>query len=204
MIPKEEIKIGIILLAAGEASRMGMPKQLLVYRRKPLIRHMLQEIQALALPTVVVLGARALLIGPVIADLPVKVVVNENWQRGMGSSLKLGLQYLQAKESQLKGVLCCVVDQPFLTQALLRQFVEKFNTLEKADEKIIAAAYASGVMGVPALLGTQLFPAVYALSDAVGARRLIQQADQLISIPFPQGDFDLDRQEEWDQFRKVR
>ncbi len=72
-------QIGGIVLAAGGASRFGKPKQLLLWRGDPLIRHVaLAALKAGLTPVVVVVGAMADNIGPVISDLPVRIVNNKN------------------------------------------------------------------------------------------------------------------------------
>lgn len=192
-------KIGIVLLAAGEASRMGMPKQLLVHQKEPLIRHMAQLLLKFQHPVAVVLGARAALIQPVIADLPLQVVVNENWQLGMGTSLVAGLETF----SDMEGILFCVVDQPYLNEKLLRTFLEAFDQLSENDLGILAARYKNGRLGVPALFSKVWFEALAKVTPEEGARKIIRsEQDKLMTIDFPEGLFDLDRPEDWEEFRK--
>ena len=69
-----------------------MPKQLLVYDQEPLVLHILDKLLPLRLPITIVLGARAELIRPVIADLPIHIVVNREWATGMGGSMQAGLR----------------------------------------------------------------------------------------------------------------
>ena len=83
------MNIGSILLAAGSSTRMGQPKQLLDIAGKPLIAHAIDiALQTDATNLVVVLGANPGLFLRKTRDLRLHYVVNENWQRGMGSSLK--------------------------------------------------------------------------------------------------------------------
>jgi CTP:molybdopterin cytidylyltransferase MocA len=192
-------KVGLVLLAAGEASRMGMPKQLLVDQKQPLIRHMAQLLLQLNQSLVVVLGARAKLIQPVIADLPLKVVVNKDWQLGMGTSVLAGLNALR----DMDGILFCVVDQPYLNEKLLRTFLEAFDQLSENDLGIIAARYKNGRLGVPALFSKVWFEALEKVTPKEGARNIIRrEQDKLLAIDFPEGLFDLDSPEDWDEFRK--
>ena len=50
-------QISLILLAAGESSRFGTPKQLLMYKGKILMQHTIDLTQNLGKETVIVLGA---------------------------------------------------------------------------------------------------------------------------------------------------
>ncbi|HMU05418.1 MAG TPA: NTP transferase domain-containing protein, partial [Saprospiraceae bacterium] len=54
---KTSSNISLILLAAGESSRLGSPKQLLMYKGKNLMQHTIDLAQKLSLETVIVLGA---------------------------------------------------------------------------------------------------------------------------------------------------
>ena len=53
------MKSGIVILAAGESSRMGRPKQLLMYAGETLLQRTINAAQAVAENVVVVLGANA-------------------------------------------------------------------------------------------------------------------------------------------------
>jgi molybdenum cofactor cytidylyltransferase len=194
-------QIGIILLAAGSASRMGMPKQLLVYEQQPLIRHLIGKLLDLQSPICVVLGARAAMIRPVIEDFPVQIVVSEHWERGMGASLKSGLLAIEQAHPTLAGVLVCVADQPFLSTGLLQQFLTQFRT-NPHPTAIFAARYASQTIGVPVLFSRYHFPLLEQMEDAAGAKKILsEQQSHVIPLDFPQGDFDLDHPEDWDSFR---
>lgn len=192
-------KLGIVLLAAGEASRMGMPKQLLVHQKEPLIRHMAQLLLKFNQPVAVVLGARAALIQAVIADLPIQVIINKDWQLGMGTSVLAGLELFRAMD----GILFCVVDQPYLNEKTLRNFMEAFAQLTENDHGILAARYENGRLGVPALFSKVWFEALEKVTPEEGARKIIRkEQDKLLAIDFPEGLFDLDRPEDWEEFRK--
>jgi CTP:molybdopterin cytidylyltransferase MocA len=198
MESKTNLNIGIVLLAAGQASRMGMPKQLLVHERVPLIRHLVTLLLGMELPVCVVLGARAKLVRPVIADLPIQIVINEDWKSGMAGSLKHGLEVFREKD----GVLFCVVDQPYLSKEVLKLFIDRFQSAAEPTSLILTARYESGRLGVPALFGRQWYKQLSNLAPEFGARQLIRsEKDSVEIIDFPAGDFDLDRPEDWDKYR---
>jgi molybdenum cofactor cytidylyltransferase len=87
--------ISILILAAGNSSRLGQSKQLVPIQGEPLLLKSVREAMgAQAESIVVVLGAQAEVHKKIIDTLPVEIVINTNWERGMGSSLKLGLKNL--------------------------------------------------------------------------------------------------------------
>ena len=81
-----------IVLAAGESRRFGQPKQLLDWHGRPFVRAVSQNaLDAGLSPVVVVTGANAEQVGAAVMDLDVKVVRNDEWKSGQGSSIKAGV-----------------------------------------------------------------------------------------------------------------
>lgn len=190
--------IGIVLLAAGEGSRMGMPKQLLVYEKEPLILHVLGHLKKLELPITVVLGARAAMIRAVLMGQGVQIVENPAWESGMGGSMQAGIRTHMDKH----GVLLCVVDQPFLNDDVLNDLIERFYQAPAPTDAIVAARYKNSMLGVPAIFGSAWFDQLLSLPPKVGARKLIRtNEDKVLKVDFTAGDFDLDRPEDWENFR---
>jgi molybdenum cofactor cytidylyltransferase len=120
-----------IILAAGGSSRFGQPKIMLNWGGIPLIRKETETALAAGLnPVIVVLGA---VIEPAIAslaDLPVKIVINEQWQAGQGQSVGAGTAALP---SSVGSVIFLLADQPQVTvevlQALIRQHQQTLSPI---------------------------------------------------------------------------
>ena len=79
------MKVGAIVLAAGGSQRFGGPKQLLVYEGDTLVRRAARAALAVRGPVVVVVGREREMIAHELRGLPVTVVPNDNWERGIGS-----------------------------------------------------------------------------------------------------------------------
>ena len=94
--------IGVVLLAAGGSGRMGTPKQLLPFGGKPLVRHCAEVALAAFQPLIAVVGASAVEVEAALAGLPVQVVHNVLWERGVGTSIQAGVS--RAEELGLEGV----------------------------------------------------------------------------------------------------
>src|SRR5882672_9176525 len=88
-------KIGVVILAAGASARMGTPKQLLVYQGQTLIRRSVETaLSSLCRPVVVVIGAHAELVKHELEQLPALVADNGEWEKGMSSSIRIGIETL--------------------------------------------------------------------------------------------------------------
>jgi molybdenum cofactor cytidylyltransferase len=183
-------RIGGILLAAGGSSRMGRPKQLLVYKGKTLLRRATETLLNSACDLVVViLGAEVERSKNDIEDLPVRTVLNENWQTGMSSSIRGGLEYLLEIQPDLSAVVITLCDQPNITSSHIDQLTEKFR---ETGNEIVAAAYGNTV-GVPALFTKRFFNELLGLEGDKGARNLIKaNANVLSTVPIPEALFDID------------
>jgi molybdenum cofactor cytidylyltransferase len=87
--------IGVVIVAAGGSSRLGQPKQLLRFRGKSLVHHIvLTAHQAGCSPVIVVIGSDSEKVTGELRSTSSVIVENENWQRGIGSSIRAGVQGL--------------------------------------------------------------------------------------------------------------
>jgi molybdenum cofactor cytidylyltransferase len=192
-------RVGLILLAAGASTRLGgnSPKQLLLYKDKTLLRHAAETACASqCVVRVVVLGAQYERFEREIDDLEVAICVNPNWQEGMGSSLRAGLESLIASSvgENLTGVVVILCDQPLLTTAHLDSLIVAHTN---TPEQIIASDYGERC-GVPCLFPRAFFPELLSLSGDEGARQLLRKnKDNLIAVAFSEGKFDIDTLHDW-------
>lgn len=188
----------IIILAAGSSSRMGKAKQLLQINGKTLLEHTIDEARNLFANSVyVVTGANEnIIIKELNNYLNVQVCHNPDWQEGMASSIKSGLRAVLTANPATKGCLISVCDQPFLSTAIFEGLLSKHKDNPSA---IIASAYKNTV-GVPVLFDQQHFPLLMELTGQEGAKKLLNDRHQdVIHVPFPKGDIDLDTPEDYDK-----
>ena len=194
--------VGVLCLAAGQASRMGRPKQLLAWKGKPLLGHALETALHVARPgaCVVVGGAYPEEIEAVAASYPgVQTVRNPDWATGMGSSIACGVRALLAATPTLDGILIMLADQPLVQIAQVEALLQAWESTE-AD---FVAAHYEGQPGVPALFSAPLFPSLLGLQGQAGAKALFKNpALQGILLPMPEAACDLDTPEEWERFRQ--
>lgn len=182
--------IGIIVLAAGASVRMKEPKQLLIFQGKTLLRRAVETgVESLYEPVVVVLGANFERAKAEIEDLPVEIVINPNWQSGLSSSIKTGIEKLRQIAPNIAASVMTLADQPFVTANHLNLFAEQFD---RSKNVIIAAEYNETV-GVPALFSREIFDDFKGLSGDKGAKPIIEKhRERLATIALPEAAFDID------------
>jgi CTP:molybdopterin cytidylyltransferase MocA len=167
-----------VLLAAGAGRRYGMPKALVPYGDGLLVDHGLATLAAGGVaPIVVVLGAQS---GDVLAwtALPgAIVVVNPDWDSGMGSSLRAALAALGG--SSADAVIVLLVDTPGITAAAVERVAAHGR-----PEALTAATYR-GEMGHPVLLGRDHWAGVAAAATGDrGARPYLRaHRDRVLLVP---------------------
>jgi molybdenum cofactor cytidylyltransferase len=194
-------RFGAVILAAGESARMGAPKQLLTLEGRPLLlRTVDAALASAAWPVVVVLGAHAEKIKPVLARLPVLVVENPAWPEGMASSLRLGVATLQQFSRQLDAALIALCDQPAFSADTITQLVA---TQLATGRSIVAARYA-GRNAAPALFLRENFSALTAITGEAGARTLLNDSpDRVAAIDLPALALDLDTPADYAALQKI-
>jgi molybdenum cofactor cytidylyltransferase len=189
--------VGLVILAAGGSTRLGQPKQLVAYRGRSLLRHAAEVATGtLCRPIVVVLGAHAAEIEAEVRDLPVRVTENPHWTRGLATSLRRGVEILEAAEEEIGAVVIMLCDQPLVSVPAIDGLVQAYRS---GGKPIIASAY-DGILGVPALFDRRLFPELLALEGEEGARRIIARHPRDVhGIPFPGGTLDIDTPQDCEQ-----
>ena len=186
---------GIIILAAGSASRFGSAKQLLHFNNKTLLQHVIDEAVGSGVePIVVITGANAGEIAKNIKNERVEIVHNENWQQGMASGIVKGVQRLITLNNDIENIIITVCDQPFVSATLFRQLYETQNT---GVQHIVASAYADTI-GTPVLFTQKYFDALLSLEGDEGAKKVVlANKDDITTIDFPQGVIDIDTEKDY-------
>lgn len=186
---------GIIILAAGNSSRLGEPKQLLKYQNKSLIQHVAESaIEAVGESVVVVTGSNYNLVTDELNGMLVHFAYNNDWQEGMASSIRTGVHKLLSINSSISGIIIAVSDQPFITSNL---FLNLIAIADTSNNHIVASHYDDSI-GTPALFKTKYFDFLLNLKGAEGARKLLKRfEDDITIISFPMGGIDIDTQEDY-------
>ena len=159
-----------VILAAGESSRMGADKAVLVYRGKTFLENIIAALRKAGVRrVVVVLGHHADLIQQSIDLSSVEVVVNQDYRRGQTSSLQAGLRVLAGNEPD--GILLCLVDHPAISADTVQKLIQHFMS----SGKPVIVPQMRGEHGHPVLVGREVFSQIAALGPDQGADTVIHK-----------------------------
>lgn len=168
---------------------------------EPVVRVLAKTLAAAGLsPVFVVLGHARREIAAALAGLPfpIEPVQNPAWRSGVLSSVKAGIRAV-SRRPEAQWVLLTLVDQPFLTPALVRRLVEAAESPGSPGEapgKPPPAAIApadrerrrEARFGHPVLLSRRLFPEILAERPRApededrGARRVLARHHAAIRL----------------------
>lgn len=191
-------RVSAVILAAGGSTRLGQPKQLLPVGGSTMIEHVLRAVMGTDVDQIiVVLGHAAAEIAPHI-PAGCQIVLNQDWQAGIGSSIQAGLE---AAHHRAEAVLFILADQPLLTSAALERILFAYYGTTKA---IVVPVY-SGQRGAPALFDRRTFAALRSLRGDVGGREVIRQLPHevlLVEMEAAEMLFDVDTASDYEQLLK--
>ena len=158
-----------VVLAAGGSKRLGQPKQLLDWQGEPFITKIVKTGLASGLrPLVVVAGAERDLVQDAMGDLPIRTVINPDWEAGQAGSMQAGLNALP---EDCEAVMFLLGDQPQVSPLLIRQLIERFYR----HRKPVTAPWINGQRGNPVLFSRETFSKLRLVSGDQGGRAVIQQ-----------------------------
>ena len=159
-----------LILAAGESRRMGRDKALLTYRGRTFLETIISNLGAAGIKNVtVVLGHHAEAIQRAVDVGTVRVVINQEYQRGQTSSLQLGLAAAAADSPE--AIILCLVDHPAISPEVIAELRKRF---ESTRPPVLIPTY-KGERGHPVVIGQKLFPELLALLPAEPANAVIRK-----------------------------
>lgn len=196
------LRVGAILLAAGEGSRLGkVPKCLLSLQGMPLIkRHMIALSGAGVDEVVVVTGYYHADVEPAVESFPVKVVRNPAPEEGQQSSVRLGLE---AVTNTLDLVLIMLADQPLLTADDLTELISTFK--KRSPGTSIVYPEVNEQRGNPVIFSGELIAQLLAADKKIGCRKFIDDNPALVHKLITENDhfvLDIDTPEDVMTFEK--
>nr|CBT17223.1 GT-2-like glycosyltransferase [Acidianus ambivalens] len=162
------MKIGAVILAAGESKRFGKNKLLEKINGKSIIENVLENVD---IERVIVVGKYAEELLPYLKNEI--VIYNPKWKEGISSSIKLGLRFFQNYD----GVLIVLGDMPFVKREDIHKIINAFNP----DCNAVIPTY-KGNWGNPVLLSRKIFDKVMTITGDEGAKKILKSTENLCFV----------------------
>jgi molybdenum cofactor cytidylyltransferase len=158
-----------LILSAGRSSRMGAFKPLLPLGDETLIERAIGLFRGAGVADVtVVLGHRAECILPLLGRHGVRPVLNDRYDEGMFSSLRLGVGALDRSR---RALFLLPVDIPFVRPETLFALMDAF----REGETDVCRPCFRGRCGHPPLIASALIPAIEGFDGTGGLRALLSR-----------------------------
>lgn len=163
------MRIGCVVMAAGDARRFGENKLAAVLDGKMLIRHALEAVPAEEFSTVAVVTQypEVEALAKEFGFLPVH---NPHPDWGISHTIRLGLEAL----GECDGALFQVSDQPLLRRESIRGEVDLFR---QHPDKLVGLSH-NGVRGNPCIFPAAYFPELLALTEDHGGSSVIRRHEE--------------------------
>ena len=125
-----------VILAAGDSSRMGFPKQLAEYKGKTILETVVETVTSNLDVTVVVLGHENDTITEKLDFKESTILINENWEEGIVSSIRTALFYL-SENNEIDSAMIFMADQPSVNNKI----IDKLIKTKKKDDEVVISKY---------------------------------------------------------------
>ncbi len=186
-----------VILAAGDATRFGSPKQLLDWKGKPFVRHIAETaLQADLQPVLVITGNHHAEIESCLQDLPVEVIHNSNYKNGQSESIKLGIKSLA---DNIGANIFLLADQPQIPVEVIRALKERHS---QTLSPIIAPLVLEERRANPVLFDKVTFDDLLKLTGDVGGRAIFDK-HKVDYLPWHDDIliFDVDTKEDYERLK---
>jgi molybdenum cofactor cytidylyltransferase len=169
-----------VVLAAGRSSRMGRNKLLFDVDGEPLVRRTVgRALEAGLAPVLVVLGFEAERVGAALAGLPIREVLNRDFDVGINSSVKRGLAAVPA---DCDAAVVILGDMPFVTAPMLAELVRR----HRATGSPLVLSIFGEVQAPPTLYGRGLFDEFGTdVGEGCGKRVVRRHGAEAVRISWP-------------------
>ncbi|MBF2760162.1 MAG: nucleotidyltransferase family protein [Ectothiorhodospiraceae bacterium AqS1] len=174
------MKVAGVLPAAGRSTRMGAINKLVdplaaLTGHQALVRRVAKEmIDAALYPIVAVTGFEAERVEGALQGLDLRIVHNEDYQEGMGASLRCAFAALP---EDIDAAIVCLGDMPLIRVRHIERIRAAFDPSRGRE---ICVPVFDGRRGNPVLFSKRFFPKMAALGGDIGGRGLLERYEEFV------------------------
>ena len=173
------VKVSCLLLAAGLSSRMTIGNKLLLKIKNITIIEI--TIENLILCNIdnlyVILGHQSSLFTKILEKFNVPLVINKSYKEGMSSSIKKGIQTIDARSD---GVMICLADMPRIDTNTYNTLIKTFKTFYSKKNPLIVIPEHNRENGNPVIFSDHFFSYLKNITGDKGAKVLIEKNKKYI------------------------
>lgn len=173
----DDLKIAVILEAAGNSKRFGSNKLLHeLSDGRPMVSHVLDAVRPLDVSRRIIVTQYSEVAG---MGEGFDIVMNEHPELGISRSMHLGIE----AAGDADAYMFCVCDQPWLSTATLERLIEAYKEEHKKGTAPIVSLAFEGKMYNPKIFSSRYRSELMALSGDTGGRQIIDShAAALLSV----------------------
>ena len=174
---KKDIKLAIILEAAGDAKRFGRNKLLEpMSNGHPMVCHILDIVRDIDVYKKIIVTQYETVAS--MAD-GFEVVLNQHPELGISLSMQLGIE----AAGDADAYMFCVCDQPHLKASTISKLIETYAEASQESDSVIASLSCRGHMYNPKIFSSIYKDELMSLSGDIGGRQIIKKhLDDLILV----------------------
>ena len=169
--------ISAILLAAGQSKRMnGKNKLVEKIKNIPLIKHSIKNILFSSVDElIIVLGHQKEIIEKLVdKHNKIKFVFNKDYETGMASSIKTGINHLS---ENTEAFFICLADMPLVNSNIYNRLIQFKN-----QKDILVPTYKNQ-QGNPILFNKSMKEKIMHVSGDVGAKKILKlNEDKILNL----------------------
>jgi molybdenum cofactor cytidylyltransferase len=188
-----------LVLAAGSAGRMGQFKPLLDLGGQPIIVRVIETFFAAGIADVrVVIGHNKDLLLPVLREMGVRAVINDDYNGGMFSSVKAGVRSL---EQNTGAFFVLPADVPLISPSTIR-FIE--GSLVPGADKIVIPCF-EGRDGHPPLISSVFARSIIEYDGEGGLQGFLKEhKDSILTVSVQDRNvlFDVDEPADYEELKR--
>jgi molybdenum cofactor cytidylyltransferase len=177
--PSKTSSIAAVVLAAGQSRRMGQVNKLLAeIGGQAMVTRAVDAARASKVSSVyVVIGHEGDEIRKALAGRQVNFIDNVDYDAGLSSSLKRGIEALP---NSVDGAVICLGDMPRVTTTEINRLIDTFDPSK--GQAICLPTY-DGRRGNPVLWARSFFAEMQEITGDVGARHLLKiHGDMIVEV----------------------
>ncbi|PHV71399.1 hypothetical protein CS063_04950 [Sporanaerobium hydrogeniformans] len=199
------MKITAIILASGFSKRFKGNKLLALYEEKPLIMHVIDKVIRQDFYEVIIVSQYDEILSLVSSARSIKGIIkfikNNNPQRGISESIKLGVKVSQPCDAYM----FFVGDAPLIGGETIENMIGMYKTLEAKETAILCPVY-EGERGNPVIFAKTYKEELMGLSGDEGGKQLIARHKERVigyEIDHHKELFDIDTQLDFNQLLQM-